>query len=358
VNKLIILEKPYFGLKDEDVVCTTPEASYWCKKNSINYKIPEDFFLWKETEEYKKWQLNWLLKLDNLLKKEYKDENWPSDMHMTYYCLTMWKNVLDAFARRISQFKKITEGYDEVLYIGGNGKDIVDDELYWKGKTLLARMVENAQNGSCLYENSIYKSKREYNSSLKSLYYFLREYRFLPSWKRSKILFASQVKGEIKKTKLRGYRVQIIKPMFGAFHCRVFKIHFLSSLIDGLADYFDCDKKFIDSIFGSRLIYYSFKIVPEILSGIDHYKKVFQKSKANVIVFNRRNQVYQYAALIAAKKVGMKTVYIRHGWDAYDSWIRKWVRFKPFDYFVATTDEGKEFYKKKVEEWGLETVVI
>jgi hypothetical protein len=344
------------------VIALTPAVIYSFENWKVEYRIPEDYLFWEETKEHREYVLGFLDRLNSYLLDNYTS-NFLRELRIpiTYYCATMWKNILDPLARIWSQFEAIVkeEAPQKIYYSKEtfSTRDIIDHELYFKGEHLWSRVFRYYPANKKQYEpipifSGYQNSRREgLQHRIKGIYYLFSGLRFLPFWKRKRILFADSTPHLIREAKRQGYRVSVLssKPVEPLP---------LSAPVPGRTIRWIVDKLVWEELLVSRISYFVNIIVPLILRYASKYEVQFRTGKYSCIVFTRRNQLYQYGALIAANRVGLPAVYVRHGWDAYDIWIRQWTRFAPFDYYVCPVEEDKKFYYSKIQEWEEKCIVL
>jgi len=348
--------------KGDTIIALTPLAMYEFDARGWEYKIPEKYLVWEETPSYTGWFCSWLDSIDDLIFKGCGE--WRVGTH----CLTMLKNVVDAFTRRYAQMNTIaeTEQPDEVLYFVDAGRlgDVEDDELYFKGQSLYLSMAralwwERLQLKVVASEVTSRVEGREAwrdNPILRRVYDYFRCFSFLPTYRGKYFMFASPMPGMMRWLRLHGYRcsllpvLETLQPRNWPSTYRFDEFYYPLNLV-------------ARDILERKVNYFLDVIVPKIVWLKGKYSTIFGQLKFDGIdplclIFNRRNRPYQYAALMAVREHGIPTIYARHGWDAYDMWERELTRFKFFDAYLSNTVEDAHFYRGKVKEWGLMTEVI
>lgn len=195
------------------------------------------------------------------------------------------------------------------------------------------------------------------NKIIRSSYDFFRCYKFLPSWKfTDPILFASTIPNRIREAKKQGYKVEVLKDP-GINRYQSFKLAEFRGFVEQFYDTFS--ERYVALILLlDRIVYFINHIVPTIYAYADYYEREFKRKKYKLIAFDRRNHLYQYGALIAARRVGLKSLYFRHGWDAYDIEDRadKWLRC--FDYFMSDVEIDVEVFREIRDKKGYKSKVI
>ena len=319
-----------------------------------DFAIPENYYQWQEDEKYSLWFKSWLIELEQFIVS-YHPFFEDIDIPLTIHCLTMLKNMMDSYIRTSLQYFKILEivnpkNIDILTGESDKIKDVIDDELYFKHPSVYFRLIKHKKI-SVFYSNKIYRRGKD-----RRIADWIRCLEFISSWKNNKsLLFASAISDKIREAKLKGYKINLLPiPKFtikSSFYTSI-KSCFYTSIPIPL--FFSIDKEFDLPIFLSqdilwpRINHFLTKIIPEIEFYVKWYEGYFQKKDFQCLVFNRRNHLYQYGALIAARKIGLKTIYARHGWDAYDDnglWWRTEQRLRPFDYFICPNELDREFYK-------------
>uniref|UniRef100_A0A6M3JSS2 Uncharacterized protein n=1 Tax=viral metagenome TaxID=1070528 RepID=A0A6M3JSS2_9ZZZZ len=349
------------------IITLTPQAAYELSTLGFEYKIPEDYYLWQEDERYKDWFQSWLDQLEQIVVSWYPFFK-NVDIPVTIHCMTILKNLMDVYVRTTLQYFEIIkkeEAEDKVkmILMGIPEKkivDVIDDELWFNSPSLYYRLVNAPTNFPVFGSKGIYKRPK-----IKSVLNWGRCLRFIPSWKKNKtLLFASVIPDRIREAKLTGYRVGGLP--IPKFECsRQIGCRPSVPLFQNIDDEFDFPPFTSQEILWPRIKHFLNKIVPEIQFYAEWYEKYFgyekyfEVNKFSCLVFNRRNQLYQYGALIGARMAKLPCTYIRHGWDAYSDeklWWRVEQRFRPFDYFICPNKLDIEFYKPIGERNGCKVI--
>lgn len=357
--------------KNDTIIALTPYVMYQLDKRKIKYKIPEDYYIYQEDENYQEW----FYRLMGFFRRNYIDYYFANDItkkmypYFMYHFLTMFRNVIDSLVRATLQYKQILkQEQPKRIWYFVNKKlmvDVIDDELYFKTRSIYQIITEYIcwVNNLSLHfvpvsnEVKNTRSKIRDNKILRFVYNYFRSYMFVPRIKNNDpILFADFIPDRIKDCKLSGYKIKVLKESKINFSEKKNNFDF-----DGIFDLFEgigIESKLAHELLNIRFTYFMNKIIPEVLAYIKYFIDYFQRNKFSCIVFNRRNKLYHYGALIAAKHVGLKTVYCRHGWDLYDNWIRKYNHFGLYDYHVCYDMSDVEFFRNKVNEWKVNTEVL
>lgn len=365
------------GMDKYQVIALTPEAVWGCFLDGIPYDIPSDYYVWREDSRHKVWLRGWLHLFNHELRAEREDLR-TLDMPITFHFVTILKNIMDAYVKRYRELNYMIGSWpaDEIYYLAGVDSlvDELDPELYFKGTSLYARFFANP-----LYDRKMakkrflvpvepklkyYRQKRKMvlrpptPNRLRAIVDYVRSLGFFPAWRNNKpVLFADVMPKIMRHVALMGYQWDV--PVFNSdIELPKDEMKLDQSLFDDIAEYLTCDWKLAHSILHTRLLTFANATVPTCMALVPKFVESFLRQDPSCIIFNRRNKIYHYAALIAARKVGVPTVYIRHGWDAYDSYWRRFSRFQPFDYFVCGVDQDRYFYRQKVEQWKVRTNVI
>jgi hypothetical protein len=338
------------------IIALTPyTVDQFIQAEFYDFEIPEKYYLWQETSSYSIWFQEWLERLEQIVIS-YHPFFAHIDIPITTHCLTMLKNVMDAYVRTALQYfkiirdlkpKKITILTDDAEIV-----DRIDDELYFKFPSVYFQLTG-----------------KEFKISFSGEYYYQKDWReiaewirclqFIPSWKRNKsLLFAAPMSEKIREAKLKGFKTEILHiPHYE--HFSYFQPSPPISLFQSIDKEFDFPPFTSQNILWPRIKYFLVKIIAEIKLYAEYYEKYFRENEFSCLVFNRRNHPYQYGALIAARKMGLKTIYIRHGWDAYDDnklWWRPEQRLRPFDYFVCPNKLDQEYYTALGNKYGCKII--
>lgn len=349
---------------DTRLVAITPLAMEKLNRYGYAYTIPGDYYVWHEDPVYTRKFQEWLASLDVFLKTIYPE---LEDIRppITVHCVAMLKNVVDAFTRKGKQFQAIMnkENSDEVYYLGGSSNDVLDDELYFKGKSLFKRFAKTLGDQVHFIDEVVGGPKSvtnwRDNAYIRAWYDTLRYCMFLPSYKRDKkYLFASPM-GGVRTFKLKGKWCDVACDSIVSNYkvdSREYKTPY--SIVNSIENFTGFSIGIVERVLESRLDYFVNVIVQKILKYKLTYQKYLYKNSIDCVIFTRRNKLYQYGLLLAARDLGIPTVYVKHGWDAYDSWCNDWNRLRLYDYFVTHNELDREFFKKRVEEnnWDCEVV--
>jgi len=331
------------------IIALTPQAAYELSTLGFEYKIPEDYYLWQEDERYKDWFQSWLDQLEQIVVSWYpffKD----IDIPVTIHCMTILKNLIDVYVRTALQYfeiikKEEAEDKEKIILTGfpeDEIYDIIDDELYFKWPSLYYRLVTAPMNFPVIGSKEIYKRPK-----VKSGLNWGRCLRFIPSWKKNKtLLFASVIPDRIREAKLAGYRVGMLPiPQFESprqIDCRP-----SVPLFQSIDDEFGFPPFVSQEILWPRVRHFLTKIVPEIQYYAEWYEKYFKESEFSGLIFNRRNQLYQYGALIGAKMAKLPCTYIRHGWDAYKERYWGFEKIRLYNKFIFMAELDTNYFKEE-----------
>jgi len=339
------------------IIALTPQAAYELSTLGFEYKIPEDYYLWQEDERYKDWFLSWLDQLEQIVV------SWHPffkgiDIPVTIHCMTILKNMMDAYVRATLQYfeilkqeyaenkvKVILPRVPEVKVV-----DIIDDELFFNSPSLYYRWVNAPTKFPVFGSKEIYKRPK-----VKGILNWGRCLRFIPSWKKNKILvFALVIPDRIREAKLTGYRMEILPiPKFKSLRqskeileTQWFNCSPSVPLFQSIDDEFEFPPFVSQEILWPRVRHFLTKIVPEIEYYARWYEEYFKENDFSGLVFNRRNQLYQYGALIGARMAGLPCTYIRHGWDAYVDRYWGFEKIRLYDKFIFRTELDANYFKE------------
>lgn len=337
----------------DQIIALTPMAMYGLDKLGLAYKIPEDYYVWKENENHKADFFKWLEDLNLYLKKEYYPYFVHSSFHnipFSYHFFAMLKSVYDNFTRVGLTVQKILDEYnpDKIIFLTDYQKEIYDDELFFKGRSLYRRFFSCLIPPDCdmrfYHADSEEKKVTNWrdNFVLRRLYDIFRYWMWLPSLPYGrKYLFASTMP-EVRNFKFKGKRVEFIwkGPKLSGNIKYSHKIP--ESLMSNFFGY-----PSTRTIIHPVIKYFVNVIVRKVLIYADYYWLELGEIKPDCVIFNRRNKLYQYGLLIAAKKRGIKTAYFKHGWEGYDFYHEDYRRLKMYDVVITKTKDEEEYFKSK-----------
>lgn len=356
-------------------IALTPIAMAQFDKLGIEYKIPEDYYIWQEPDDYEEWFVErWLSMLSQVLKDHYSHEAGAEVPSL--HCISMLRNVVDVFIRTALQFDVIMqkERPGAITYMTPyRTEDYYDDELFFKGWSLFYRMFESSCDVNGYLTNVIMENKsspepkKTYDWDwrdkpfVRNPYEWTRSMMWLPSWKKGlPILFAGPSPAGIRAVKKMGYKAGLVidfpEKLIGVDK-RSLKPDGLKDLFVEVSEKFGIDLSIVESVLASRILYFIESIAPRIFAVKKYFmKKLWGKYRA--VFFNRRNKLYQYALLLAAEELNIPTVYIRHGWEAYYTWISKYRWFDRYDYFLCSVEDDIEFYQAEALKFGSKCSVL
>lgn len=348
-----LLAKRKSRYEDKFIALTPYSVDQFQRIGFEDFSIPEDYYLWEDDDAYGEWFRGWLQKLEEIVVS-YHPYFADLDLPLTTHCMTMLKNVMDAYVRTALQYFEILKTYDamESAVLTGSSEeptDVVDDELYFKHPSVYYRLIK----GGCkvIGEASSYRR----GDRLRDWFCLLR---FVPSWRGNKTLLFAAPMRQVREAKLRGYEVGVL-PVPRYWRKSSPSVGRMFPLFQSVDDEFGFPPWTSFNVLYTRVYHFLTDIAPKIEFYARHYERYFVKNRSSCLVFDRRNQLYQYGALIAARKAGLRTCYIRHGWDAYGPlWWRTEQRLRPFDYFVCPNELDVGFYRNLVMEEGLKVRIL
>jgi len=353
-------------LESKRIIALSPMTMHKLDGIGVAYKIPEDYYVWEEPEGYEEHFEKWIDLFMGYMNSDYKED-------FRYY-ITLLKNIVDPMMRNVTQFEKIIEVEQPnkvTLMTSANNKDYISEQLWYRRISCYKRMfyayLQTNKIGN--WEHLIVKEtpmKQEEswrdNVKLRWLYDKTRTLSWLPHWRRGKegILFAGCMPTLVRSAKLKGYKTVWNEPKGVTWSKGYYGSYFGDP---GYEVFYHWEKlgikrEYAHTFLSGRLVHLINVVLPKIYAYKDYYIKLMEKDEFSHVIFTRRKDPYQYALLLAAKQFGIPCVYVRHGWDAYDQWWRKQIRFWPYDYHVCSTEFDKSFYKGRVKEWNLRTIVM
>jgi hypothetical protein len=368
---LILVEDYHDDVKDlaryEDaVVALTPEAGYRLEQVGVKYRIPDEYMVWEETDEYHRCLREWLDVFNDFLEGEFDDFRGLRPCVIDQ-CVTMLKNVIDPFTSKVMQFKSIVneEQPSAVYYFisENNARDLLNEQLYFSGESILFKLF-SADWGDHFPDGVLdsrlpwfvgdeVKSARG-RSRLRDRRYvrplldIVNTLSFLPSWSGMHLLFANPIPKKAREAKLRGCKVtlayhhlvdtkgwgwvQVPDELYG---CRLF------------TEYLGIPDHVARRILHSRILYFVNGIIPQILVLTEKWKDTLGRDRPDYVLFRHRNHPSHYALFMACRQLCIPTVYVRHGWCANNDPWTDLRRQEIFDYYVAQTEEDKQYYLKR-----------
>lgn len=341
------------------IIALNPIVMYWLEEYGYPYMILDDYYVWQESERDMEEYQNWLSKLDSFLEGCYPKETKVLDFPVTTYFFAMLKGTIDPFIRRAKQFNAImkSEEPEHITYILKYKKNGIDDELFFKGKTILTRYIDSVSSKTDMIyipgEDNFSPINWRDNRLLRWGYNYIRYLRFLPAWRiktKNRILFASPMR-QVRECKLMGCMAVVdspcgwkkVKGNFPYFYHKIPK-----PLFTDFAIAYDVSYVAAIEVLGERLKYFVNSILPRVFAMKNYYKLwLVQKGHwPDCIIFTRRNKLHHYALLMAARQLKIETVYVRHGWDGYDPWFDGYERIIPYDVSVFETEDEREHYRE------------
>jgi len=335
--KLLIVETPHKALltlnnsKETTIVAVNPESVDFLDRNNIPHYIPEDFGYWIPTHKYYQFVADLIIEFFNISMGG------------------MIRGVIDPYIRTYTRLNNILEATSvkKKLYLVGKDRldDILDDKLFFKGRSLWSRFAEEFDFEIMVIPGGKIKKVISWrdNKLIRSLYDYFRYYRFLIPWKRNEeILFASPMI-QMKYYRLKGYYVTQA-PIYD--ERKVLSTKYPEKIFQRIDDYCGSKSGLAKSILKSRFDLFFNEIQPTVYYNAERYEKYLNKNRKRfrMVVFTRRNRPHHYSLLMAATNVGIKTVYFRHGWQAYKMWEDDWSRTGMYDEII---DFGVKIYKEK-----------
>ncbi|MBW8001699.1 MAG: hypothetical protein FVQ80_06715 [Planctomycetes bacterium] len=347
------------------LVALSPLAMYELDELGLTYKIPEDYLVWEETDKYTSSFENWLNLVESTTARLYPEVS-SFYIPMSTYCVAVLKGMVDSFVRKAVQFERILkeENPSKIYYFANRNKSgQPNDELLFFQRSIFYRIAESIEATLIHVPDVGIKKVTSWRDIgfIRNVYDWFRYCRFIWFGKPSgwTYLFAStmatlrDMKFQFRKCKVVPI-VDVIVNRTGSFHWDV------DSLCSNLSDFCGVDLELVQVVVGPQLDHYLKCVVPKI---VEHSKFYFEYLKKfprykTAVIFTRRNRLYQYGLLIAAKQLGIPTYYVKHGWEGYNSWITDWRRLKVYDHFVASREGERKFFRKHAAENGFKCEVL
>lgn len=349
----------YFGQDGGVRIALTPMAAWRLDGAGMEYNIPEHYGIWDEIGdgEYRLWFMGeWL---------PYLADATGLDVSVFHYLLTPLRFMMESFLRRAYQVKWILEKEDpdaiHYFIAVGKKRSTIDGDLYRKNGSLFYSIFSAYRPSMGVFHVPVSDQSRggfPLRDAVRGPYDWLRTLRFLPAWKRGTLCFANTVPDKMREAKLRGFRVRALPRLAREFY--VPYTHWISIPLRAMS-FLNRTLGFpvnVCAVLEDQLTRFFCDFLPEVLVLKEGYKKYLSSQEFSYIIFNRRNKAHLYAAHMAAREIGFKTVYVRHGWSADDAWENIHTRLRSFDYFSVLTQEDHAYYRDLCEREGLQCKVI
>ena len=359
-----------FDLADSrTIISLTPEASYYLKKAEVEYNIPEGYYLWdgrKDKLAFDSWFTEFRGRIDGVALGIFHElENLPYSISTA--CIVMLRNMLYTFRIKSNQFKAILEAEKpkRIKFIGRGGVDNFEPELmFLQGPSLYNRMCYHWSYDIEVDVREIEQGEKEDwrdNKTIRRVYDYFRTFKCFPLLfgNNGIVWFANVIPHYMRMSKLRGYKVKLV-PKLEPIDFNILDVNSryveTDTLIDEISSEFNVPLEATSFIFGPRLNYFFCNIVPQVYAMAEGYKRFFQilkkESEEEVIVlFNNITDSALIGMLYGTVMAGVKTMFLDHGWDAYDLFeTRYYEKMMPFTYYIPFTKEADEYYKLKRKE--------
>jgi len=343
---------------DYQIVALTPKAMYDLDKLNIQYKIPEDYLKWTEKSSYREMFESFLITLQYKIGIFYGTRQVIVD-----YYFSMLDKFISSVIIAHDQMTEIldVEKPNDIIFIGKEKGDIIDDELHFVGNSLYRRTVKylkcemtkfiDVEKGENIKKVANWKDNKE----LRFVYDSFKSFCWFPTWKfnKKKIFFANFNSKHIRTARLLGYSTNILLDFDIEFSEHSFFIdrEFFND--------FDIDREYLCYILEDGMCRFVNDIIPKTIGYIEKYKRFIgeNRKKIDCVVFNRLNSARLVSLLIACNSQCISTIYIRHGWDAYDSYHSYYTRLKFFDHFICEKEDA-DFFRKVIEKENFKCDVI
>lgn len=381
--KLLLVEDFDFQIvqahvgKGYEVIPLTPIAAWRLDQMGVPYTIPEHYESWCDQNDpaYQRWfRETWLPLLA-------KVSSIP--IQTLLYLLTPLRFWMESFLRRGYQLRAILEKCrpTHIHYLAGMDKEIceIDDDLFRKSGSLFLTLFQTAYRGPVIWIKALPKERVTTGWSrlewTRRYYDWFRTFRFLPPFFMSKgrlrLCFANVISDKIREVKIWGHSVIMLPEIQLEYKMEEpsklesqwwrkggFSVSLPMSVFDEVARFSGLPLTWCMDGLKPQLTYFLESWEPKVNVLRNRYKDYLQSRNFSYIIFNKRNSPHRYAAHMAAMDIGLKTVYVRHGWSADDAWENKYTRLGAFDYYICNTQSGYEFYKRLDEEHGFRCEVI
>lgn len=340
------------------IIALTPLAMYNLDKMNVEYKIPEDYYIWNKKRIDLANIKNWLTGFSKHISNYY----WVDDFNISHHFAAMLIGVLEPFIRKIKQFEEIIEQENpkRVLYFVKDNDNAIDDELYFKGQSLFNLFAQNYIDTRFIYVDGKEKKVSNWkdNKYIRNIYDWFRYKMFLNNMGKSDYLFASYMNG-VKSFNNKRISCDVVRrlPKELLIIMPYIPSNFNNKIFNEINSIFnlkyDCKK-----ILEDRFRYFIKWILSQVFSYRDYFIGYLIKKDYKAVIFNRRNKLYQYGLLLAARKLNIPTIYVKHGWEGYKNTYDDIRRLALYDYFVVHNKLDKEFYTNMVKKQNLNCEII
>jgi hypothetical protein len=353
-------------IEDVVIISLTPEASYHLKKDELDYKIPEDYFVWDSREhksDFDVWFGTFRTAVDSVAMEIFPMlEELPYPVSQA--CIVMLRGMLLPFFVRVQQFKAImgVESPSKIWFIGRGGEDQLEPELrFLKGESLFRRLCSSSWHPG-MEARFISAGEEELtswrdNKRIRQIYNFFRTFQCFPLMlgNGGTVWFANVIPKCMRQSKLRGYRTKLV-PQVETFDFNLIDINSdyqeTNTLCLMVADKAGIPVEVVFSVLGTRFNYFLCSMVPQIYALAKGYMAFFSTVKQAskdipFVVFNNVNSVQLIGMLYGTVLSETKTMFLDHGWDGYDLFeTRYYEKMMPFTHYVSFTSETDDYYQK------------
>jgi len=353
--KLILVESYNEKIKDyishdSDVVPLNPTASCELEKARIVHRSlsRHDHLEWDDN--FHEWLETWL----KLFEFHHFNRS-----NIAHDCYAIISGIIYNFVEKGLVYHKLMNNkkYDDFLYCGYEKQiiKVFEPALAFKGTGLLFNFFCEPEDGK---EKFVFRADNELfdrltprfrdRAYIRPVLDYIRCLRFLPAYRKKKILFANCIPSEIRDAKLKGYHVDVLKN-FG-YMSKVDPglkggIHY--SLYKNIEDKFGIPIHTCNFVLDDILTYFTYQYIPMVGTYEEYFDKMFRCKKYDCVVFRHRSDHYHFAAFRAAKTLKIPTVYLHHGWDAYNFPFVYKERRGVYEHEVCLTKDYKEFVISK-----------
>jgi len=348
--KLIIVENFHpdiLDYKNETIFALNPKACSDLDDNGVFYNVLDSLGSFTTDNKFFSWFESFIKVLQF---HHFKNTD------LVFDCVAPLHSMIPNFINRALQYEALFDNHkpEEVIYFVSQQSRIreITQELEFKRMSifhlLYSSMWKMENPNSCFIRYTNDKPYKRLTSRFRDTKYirgvldYIRCLEFLPKYRKENILFVNRIPNEIRDAKLKGYGVNIITPESYLPQSSEKNSGIHNSVYQTIEDNYGIPIKISSRILDRVLEYYVYQYLPLVLRYKEAYLNHFRQVKYDCVVFRHRTVPYQFGAYLATKEVGIKTVYIRHGWDAFYNPITYKVRRGVYDYFVCPTEDSKE----------------
>lgn len=344
------------------VIGLSPMACWGLDKAMVKHGIPEDYGAWSDAKDvaYQEWFVGtWI----PTLAKEF-----GISMQELMLLMTPLRFMMEAFLRRARHVRWIMERErpDRVHYVLSRSKerDPIDDDLYRKGGSLFHSVFGAfAPDMTTSWVGGLDSDGRRFEKwlrrRLRGWYDWARAARVLKwgGYGGARFCFTSVLPGMMCRVAQAGHRAAVLPRFESEAELWGDWPVFIARALVELSRFTGFPMAVCDCLL-PQLNQFFHSFLPKVQDLRGRYKIFFKPFGFYYIIFNRRNKPHLYAAHMAARDMGIKTVYVRHGWSADDAWENRYTRLSTFDYFIPLAQVDHEFYVNQARELEVDCEVL